>query len=157
MYIDSSHGGKLFHGKVANMFVLVNELKYDKTNKKWPVHPTKTQFSLGFCLFWFASSLCDIWVNKDPRLLHADSEDWSVRPVWSESSLGTQVILLVLSCCCTNILLTVMILSFRTDRPGQTVQTQIRLLLEEEQSDLDLHCLPFRLHYLDSLVYGKAT
>ena len=28
--------------------------------------------------------------------------------------------------------ITVMILSFRTDRPGQTVQTQIRLLLEEQ-------------------------
>ena len=60
-----------------------------------------------------------------------------------------------------------MILSFRTDRPGQTVQTQIRLLLEtvqtqirlllEEQSDQGLHCLPFRLHRLDSLVYGKGT
>ena len=49
-----------------------------------------------------------------------------------------------------------MILSFRTDRPGQTVQTQIRLLLEE-QSDQVLHCLPFGLHRLDSLVYGKAT
>ena len=34
----------------------------------------------------------------------------------------------------------VMILSFRTDMPGQTVQTQIRLLLEE-QSDQGLHCL----------------
>ena len=51
---------------------------------------------------------------------------------------------------------TVMILSFRTDRPGQTVQTQIRLLLEE-QSDEGLHCLPFRLHRLDPLLYGKAT
>ena len=51
---------------------------------------------------------------------------------------------------------TVMILSFWTDSPGQTVQTQIRLLLEE-QSDQGLHCLPFRLHRLDSLVYGKAT
>ena len=51
---------------------------------------------------------------------------------------------------------TVMILSFRTHRPGQTVQTQIRLLLEE-QSDQGLHCLPFSLHRLDSLVYGKAT
>ena len=29
---------------------------------------------------------------------------------------------------------------FQTDRSGQTVQTQIRLLLEE-QSDQDLHCL----------------
>ena len=43
---------------------------------------------------------------------------------------------------------TVMILSFRTDMPGQTVQTQIRLLLEE-QSDQGLHCLPFRPHRLD--------
>ena len=51
---------------------------------------------------------------------------------------------------------TVMILSFRTDRPGQTVQTQIRLLLEE-QSDQGLHCLPFRLHRLDSLLHGRAT
>ena len=49
---------------------------------------------------------------------------------------------------------TVMILSFQTDMPGQTVQTQIRLLLVEEQSDLGLHCLPFCLHRLDSLLYG---
>ena len=51
---------------------------------------------------------------------------------------------------------TVMILSFWTDRSGQTVQTQIRLLLEE-QSDQGLHCLPFCLHRLDSLLYGRAT
>ena len=44
---------------------------------------------------------------------------------------------------CTYVLyITVMILSFRTDMPEQTVQTQIRLLLEE-QSDQGLHCLPF--------------
>ena len=35
---------------------------------------------------------------------------------------------------------TVMILSFKTDRSGQTVQTQIRPLLEE-QSDQGLYCL----------------
>ena len=51
---------------------------------------------------------------------------------------------------------TVMILSVWTDVPGQTVQTQISLLLEE-QSDQDLHCLPFRLHYLNSLLCGRAT
>ena len=51
---------------------------------------------------------------------------------------------------------TVLFLSFRTDRSGQTVQTQIRLLLEE-QSDQGLHCLPFRLHRLDSLLCGRAT
>ena len=41
--------------------------------------------------------------------------------------------------------ITVMILSFRTDKSGQTVQTQIRLLLEE-QSDRGLHCLLFHRH-----------
>ena len=46
--------------------------------------------------------------------------------------------------------------NFWTDRSEQTVQTQIRLLLEE-QSDQGLHCLPFRLHFLDILLYGKAT
>ena len=50
---------------------------------------------------------------------------------------------------------TVMILSFRTDRSGQTVQTQIRLLLEE-QSDQGLHCLQFLLHVLGALLFGKA-
>ena len=49
-----------------------------------------------------------------------------------------------------------MILSFRADRLGQTVQTQIRLLLEE-LSDQGLHCLQFRLHLFDALLYGKAT
>ena len=44
----------------------------------------------------------------------------------------------------------VMTLSFRTDRDGQTVQTQIRLLLEE-QSDQGLHCLLFPLHHFDKI------
>ena len=43
-----------------------------------------------------------------------------------------------------------MTLSFRTDRSGQTVQTQIRLLLEE-QSDQGLHCLLFHLHHFDKM------
>ena len=43
---------------------------------------------------------------------------------------------------------TVMTLSFRTDRSGKTVQTQIRLLLEE-QSDQGLHCLLYHLHLFD--------
>ena len=45
---------------------------------------------------------------------------------------------------------TVMILNFRTDRFGQTVQTQIRLLLEE-QSDPDVHCLLFQLRVFDKI------
>ena len=50
----------------------------------------------------------------------------------------------------------VMILNFRTDRSGQTVQTQIRLLLEE-QSDQDLHCLIFHLHFLEAFLCCKAN
>ena len=42
--------------------------------------------------------------------------------------------------------ITVMTLSFQTDRSAQTVQTQIRRLLEE-QSDQGLHCLLFHLHF----------
>ena len=41
-----------------------------------------------------------------------------------------------------------MTLSFRTDKSGQTVQTQIRLFLEE-QSDQGLHCLLFHLDNFD--------
>ena len=28
---------------------------------------------------------------------------------------------------------------------------------DQEQSEQGLHCLPFRLHRLDSLLYGRAT
>ena len=47
---------------------------------------------------------------------------------------------------------TVMTLSFRTKRSEQTVQTQIRLLLEE-QSDQGLHCLLFHLHHSDKIPF----
>ena len=40
---------------------------------KWYVRPGKTQISLGI----WRSSLCTRWVVKDPRFLHAASEDWS--------------------------------------------------------------------------------
>ena len=49
-----------------------------------------------------------------------------------------------------NVKTAVMILSFRTDCSRQTVQTQIRLLLEE-QSDQDFHCLLFHLHLFDEI------
>ena len=49
-----------------------------------------------------------------------------------------------------NNLFTIMILNFRSDRSGQTVQTQIRLLLEE-QSDQGLHCLLFHWYRLDEI------
>ena len=49
-----------------------------------------------------------------------------------------------------------MILSFRTDSFGQTVHTQIRLLLEE-QSDQGLHCLLFHLHLKVEISIGFAS
>ena len=51
---------------------------------------------------------------------------------------------------------TVMILNFQTDGSGQTVQTQIRLLLEE-QSDQCLHCLLFHLHVFHKIPSGLAS
>ena len=41
--------------------------------------------------------------------------------------------------------ITVKVLSIGTDNDEQTVQTQIRLL-HQEQSDQGLHCLPFQLY-----------
>ena len=51
---------------------------------------------------------------------------------------------------------TVMILNFWTDISGQTVQTQIRLPLEE-QSDQGLHCLLNHLHVFDKIPSGLAS
>ena len=44
---------------------------------KWAVRPANTQISLGIRPVWSESSLCAQWVAKDPRFLHANSEDWS--------------------------------------------------------------------------------
>ena len=50
---------------------------------------------------------------------------------------------------------TVIILSFCTDKSWQTVQAQIRLLLEE-QSDQGLPSLIYHLHLFDEIPYGLA-
>ena len=39
------------------------------------VRPAKTQIRLGIHPVWSESSLCTQWVAKNPRFLHADSED----------------------------------------------------------------------------------
>ena len=49
-----------------------------------------------------------------------------------------------------------MMLNSWTDRSGQTVQTQIRLLLEE-QSDQGLRCLLFHLHVFHKIPSGLAS
>ena len=51
---------------------------------------------------------------------------------------------------------TVMIQCFRTHGSGQSVQTQIRLLLGD-QSDQGLHCLLFHLHLFDEITKGLAS
>ena len=98
---------------------------------------------------------------NDPKF--SGRQDWANSgAVWSESTLFLGIFCMHFSMVkppCSDfrvITCTVMILSFRTAMPGQTVQTQIRLLLEE-QSDQGLHCLLFRLQHLDSLLYGRAT
>ena len=49
---------------------------------------------------------------------------------------------------------TVMILSFRTGRVGKQCTPRSDC---SEQSDQGLHCLPFRLHVLDALLYVKTS
>ena len=65
------------------MGIYIIEPRHDKTNKV-SVRPAKTQISLGIRLLWSESSLCAQLVAKDPRFLHADSEDWSD---WADTRL----------------------------------------------------------------------
>ena len=83
--------------KLSELFT--NEPRHDKTNKM-SVRPVKTQISLGICPVWSESLLCTQWVAKDPRFLHADSEDSDQtgrmpRLIWVFA--GRTAILLVLS------------------------------------------------------------
>ena len=87
----------------ANLRQKIFEPRHDKTNKM-SVCPAKTQISLGICPVWSESSLCTQWVAKDPRFLHADSEDSDQtgqmpRLIWVFA--GCTHILLVLSCRCS--------------------------------------------------------
>ena len=62
-----------------------SEPRHDKTNKmsvrpaktqiSLGIRPAKTQISLGIRPVWSESSMYAYWVAKDPRFLHADSED----------------------------------------------------------------------------------
>ena len=60
---------------------------------KWPVHPAKTQISLGICPVWSESSLCAKWVAKLRALgFFKRTAKTLIRlggyPGWSESSLA---------------------------------------------------------------------
>ena len=83
---------------------------------------------------------------KSPTIPGGGGGEPGLCRTWSEtlktSFLTTRLKLLLVS--------TVMTLSFRTDWSGQTVQTQIRLL-PEEQSDQGLHCLIYHLHLFNEI------
>ena len=76
----------------------INEPVHDKTYKptKWPMRPANTQISLGIC--------CLHCPHEETRVLSFPLSALRrlIRlggcPGWSEPSLGSQVILLVLSC-----------------------------------------------------------
>ena len=63
-------------------------LRHDMTKlTKW-VCAQRRQISLGIRPVWSESSLCAQWVAKDPRFLHADSEDWSD---WADVHAGLRL------------------------------------------------------------------
>ena len=72
------------------------------TTLKWPVLLAKTQISLDIWPVWSMSSL-SAWRSIGSlatQLTHSEDSDQTGRMArWSESSLGAQVIWLVLSCC----------------------------------------------------------
>ena len=67
---------------------------------KWPVRPVKTRINLDIHPVWSESSPCAHWEAKDPRFIHVDSKysDQTGQMPRLISSVGPQVILLVLSC-----------------------------------------------------------
>ena len=74
--------------------------RHDKTNKM-NVRPAKTQINMDIRPVWSESSLCAQSVAKDPRFLHADSEDSDQtgrmpRLIWVLA--GRTLTLLALSC-----------------------------------------------------------
>ena len=70
--------------------VRVDEPPHDKTNKMICA-PSKVSDKPGHLPSLTSLCKCAQWVAKDPGFLHADSKDWS------ESMLGAQIFLLVLS------------------------------------------------------------
>ena len=75
------------------------EPPHDKTNRM-TVRPAKTQISLGICPVWSVFTVC---MKKASVLSYPlSAQQRLIRlgrcPGWSESSLGTHAILLVLSC-----------------------------------------------------------
>ena len=78
-YAPSSSVTKEYIADMPFPFLLLlpyslNEPHRDKTNNM-TVRPANIQISLGIRPVWSESWLCAQWVAKNPRFLHADSED----------------------------------------------------------------------------------
>ena len=116
----------------------------------WHMRPAKTQISLGSRPVWSKSLLCAQWVLKDPSFLHVDSKDFDQtgRMIRSESSLGAQVILLVLSHTGSNTN-TIMTLSTETNLLGQRSVASIGAIWSGS-TDYALCYSFFLLHLLDT-------
>ena len=74
-------------GCIHGIQEIENWAKTWQKSTKWPVRPAKTQISLGIRPVWSVSSLCALWVAKDPMIFHADSEEWSVWSAQADLSL----------------------------------------------------------------------
>ena len=115
---------------------------------KWSVRPAKTQISLGIRPVWSESSL------SAGRKLGSLATHWAHSPGWSESWLGAQVILLVLSCGSSNCL---MVLRCRMKHSIKRVTVQHHVACWVYLTRLDqMHvCLACRWSCVRSL--GPAT
>ena len=104
-----------------------------------PLDPPMSSFSLielNWCLSMFVDHIFRLFVTSRPYFvisIFCLLDSLSVVPLWVLVRTASQY--------------TVMILSFGTNSSRQTVQTQVRLLLEE-QSDQGFHCLLFHGHLL---------
>ena len=91
----------LYEADIQCDCIIKKYMSSDMTKPTVNMRPAKTQISLGIRPVWSESSLCAQWVAKDPRFLHADSEDSDQtgrmpRLIWVFA--GGTLIFLVLSC-----------------------------------------------------------
>ena len=84
MFFTSNH----WHYQIGLEHAKTNKMTYKLNETKWLMSPGNTQISLGIHPVWSESSLCPLYVAKDPNLLQADIKD----------SDQTRHILSVLSC-----------------------------------------------------------
>ena len=104
-FLHHFQGQQKFFSSIVKLYGYdkkLNELQHDKSNKMTCAQ--RRLWSAWASAQSDQSLLSAQRVAKDPSFHHADSEDWRLGGClgWSESSLGLQVILLVLSCTGSN-------------------------------------------------------